>query len=94
MSTQSGCSFYYGAEGGIRRAGVSKGYSAAFAPALPDRPVDMIYLCCPNNPTGTTLSRAELAKWVAYARENDAVILFDAAYAAYITEPDVPRSIY
>ena len=65
-----------------------------FAPALPDRPADMIYLCCPNNPTGTTLSRAELAKWVAYARENDAVILFDAAYAAYITEPDVPRSIY
>ena len=65
-----------------------------FAPSLPDRPVDMIYLCCPNNPTGTTLSRAELAKWVSYARENDAVILFDAAYAAYITEPDVPHSIY
>ena len=65
-----------------------------FAPALPDRPVDMVYLCCPNNPTGTTLSRAELTKWVNYARENDAVILFDAAYAAYITEPDIPRSIY
>jgi LL-diaminopimelate aminotransferase len=65
-----------------------------FAPALPDRPVDMIYLCCPNNPTGTTLSRDELKKWVNYARENEAVILFDAAYAAYITEPDVPRSIY
>ncbi|MBQ7515593.1 MAG: LL-diaminopimelate aminotransferase [Schwartzia sp.] len=65
-----------------------------FAPSLPETPVDMIYLCCPNNPTGTTLSRAELAKWVDYARKNDAVILFDAAYAAYITEPDVPRSIY
>ncbi len=65
-----------------------------FAPALPETRADMIYLCCPNNPTGTTLSRAELAKWVAYARENDAVILFDAAYAAYITEPDVPHSIY
>ena len=65
-----------------------------FAPALPDRRADMIYLCCPNNPTGTTLSRNELQKWVGYARENDAVILFDAAYAAYITEPDVPRSIY
>ena len=65
-----------------------------FAPSLPTEHVDMIYLCCPNNPTGTTLSRSELEKWVHYAQENDAVILFDAAYAAYITEPDVPRSIY
>ncbi len=65
-----------------------------FSPALPDRPADMIYLCCPNNPTGTTLSRQDLKRWVDYARENDAVILFDAAYAAYITEPDIPRSIY
>ncbi|WP_303839678.1 LL-diaminopimelate aminotransferase [Selenomonas ruminantium] len=65
-----------------------------FAPALPPERVDMIYLCCPNNPTGTTLSRTELKKWVDYARENEAVILFDAAYAAYITEDDVPRSIY
>lgn len=65
-----------------------------FTPELPKQKVDMIYLCCPNNPTGTTLSRAALTKWVAYARENEAVILFDAAYAAYITEDDVPRSIY
>ena len=65
-----------------------------FAPELPDEKVDMVYLCCPNNPTGTTLSRKELTKWVDYARNNDAVILFDAAYAAYITEKDVPRSIY
>lgn len=65
-----------------------------FTPELPKEHVDMIYLCCPNNPTGTTLSREALTKWVAYAKENDAVILFDAAYAAYITEPDVPRSIY
>lgn len=65
-----------------------------FAPSLPTEKVDMIYLCCPNNPTGTTLSREELTKWVNYAKENDAVILFDAAYAAYITEDDVPRSIY
>lgn len=65
-----------------------------FAPALPQKRVDMIYLCCPNNPTGTTLSRTELQKWVDYARENQSVILFDAAYAAYITEDDVPRSIY
>ncbi|MBQ1509607.1 MAG: LL-diaminopimelate aminotransferase [Selenomonadaceae bacterium] len=65
-----------------------------FAPELPDEKVDMVYLCCLNNPTGTTLSRKELTKWVDYARNNDAVILFDAAYAAYITEKDVPRSIY
>lgn len=65
-----------------------------FAPELPKEHVDMIYLCCPNNPTGTTLSRQELTKWVNYARENQSVILFDAAYAAYITEDDVPRSIY
>lgn len=65
-----------------------------FSPAPPDEKVDMIYLCCPNNPTGTTLSREALAAWVAYARENEAVILFDAAYAAYITEENVPRSIY
>lgn len=65
-----------------------------FAPELPSEHVDMIYLCCPNNPTGTTLSRTELKKWVDYARKNHSVILFDAAYAAYITEDDVPRSIY
>jgi len=65
-----------------------------FAPALPKEKVDLIYLCCPNNPTGTTLSRAELKQWVDYAKENEAVLLFDAAYAAYITEKDVPRSIY
>lgn len=65
-----------------------------FAPPLPEERVDIIYLCCPNNPTGTTLSRAELTKWVNYARENEAIILFDAAYAAYITESDIPRSVY
>ncbi len=65
-----------------------------FAPELPKEKVDLIYLCCPNNPTGTTLSRAELKQWVDYAKENEAILLFDAAYAAYITEKDVPRSIY
>lgn len=65
-----------------------------FSPELPNERVDMIYLCCPNNPTGTTLSKEELTKWVKYAKDNKSVILFDAAYAAYITEDDVPRSIY
>lgn len=65
-----------------------------FVPALPDHPTDMIYLCYPNNPTGTTLKREELEKWVAYARENHSLLLYDAAYEAYITQTDVPHSIY
>ena len=65
-----------------------------FSPEPPAEKVDMVYLCSPNNPTGTVLSKAALEKWVAYAKENDAVILYDAAYAAYITEENVPRSIY
>ena len=65
-----------------------------YRPALPAEPVELIYLCSPNNPTGTTLSRDELTKWVEYARETGAVILFDVAYRAFITGDDVPRSIY
>lgn len=65
-----------------------------FIPALPEKRPDIIYLCFPNNPTGTTLSREELARWVCYARENKCLILFDAAYEAYIREKDVPHSIY
>ena len=65
-----------------------------FVPALPAKKVDAIYLCYPNNPTGTTLSKAELKKWVDYALQNDALILFDAAYEAFIHESDVPHSIY
>ncbi len=63
-------------------------------PDLPQTGVDLIYLCFPNNPTGMTLLREELKRWVDYARENRAVILFDAAYEAYIREEDVPHSIY
>jgi LL-diaminopimelate aminotransferase len=65
-----------------------------FDPALPDKPVDLIYLCSPNNPTGAVMSRASLAKWIAYAREHEAVILFDAAYEAFIREPGQVHSIY
>ncbi|WP_182188384.1 LL-diaminopimelate aminotransferase [Pectinatus frisingensis] len=65
-----------------------------FVPKIPKQHVDMIYICCPNNPTGTTLTREQLAKWIEYARQNDAVILYDAAYAYYITEADIPRTIY
>ncbi|WP_196594900.1 LL-diaminopimelate aminotransferase [Pectinatus sottacetonis] len=65
-----------------------------FVPAIPDKHVDMIYICCPNNPTGTTLSKQQLTKWVQYAQENNAIILYDAAYAYYIMEENVPRTIY
>ena len=65
-----------------------------FIPQIPDRRIDIIYLCYPNNPTGTTLTKAELKKWVDYALANDTLIFFDAAYEAYIREDDVPHSIY
>jgi LL-diaminopimelate aminotransferase len=65
-----------------------------FQPALPDRHVDVVYLCYPNNPTGAVASRDALRGWVRYAREHDAIILYDAAYEAYIRTDDVPHSIY
>ncbi len=65
-----------------------------FVPELPQRTPDIIYICCPNNPTGTTLKKDELQKWVDYANEKKAVIIYDAAYEAYIAEEDVPHSIY
>lgn len=65
-----------------------------FVPELPKEIPDLIYLCVPNNPTGTTLTREQLKVWVDYANENGAVILYDAAYEAYIAEKEVPHSIY
>ncbi len=65
-----------------------------FSPALPGRPVDLIYLCYPNNPTGAVLTHESLGAWVDYARRHQAVILYDAAYEAYIRDPDVPHSIF
>lgn len=65
-----------------------------FVPSLPEEPVDLIYLCLPNNPTGTVLNKEELSRWVNYARENKSIILFDAAYEAYIQEDNIPHSIY
>jgi LL-diaminopimelate aminotransferase len=85
-----------GADEGGRYAGIE--YLActeenSFLPDLPDRPVDLIYLCSPNNPTGIVAPRDELQKWVDWARANDAIILFDAAYERFITE-DLPHSIF
>lgn len=65
-----------------------------FVPSLPKEKVDLIYLCFPNNPTGTTISREELKTWVDYARENKALILFDAAYESFIQDDSLPKSIY
>jgi len=65
-----------------------------FVPAIPTEKVDLVYLCYPNNPTGATATRAQLEAWVAYARKHGTIILYDAAYEAFIGDPDVPRSIY
>ena len=65
-----------------------------FVPKIPNRRVDVIYLCYPNNPTGMVITKSELRKWVNYALKNDALILYDAAYQAYIQDEDIPHSIY
>jgi len=65
-----------------------------YVPAIPSVATDLIYLCFPNNPTGAVATRAQLAAWVAYAKQNQALILFDSAYEAYIRDPDIPHSIY
>ncbi|MEM7456288.1 MAG: LL-diaminopimelate aminotransferase [Planctomycetota bacterium] len=65
-----------------------------FQPALPEGHVDLIYLCYPNNPSGAVATRETLQQWVDYARENQAIIFFDAAYVAYISDPDIPHSIF
>lgn len=65
-----------------------------FIPELPKEQVDLIYLCFPNNPTGTILKKEDLKKFVDYAKENKSIILFDAAYEAFITEDGIPHSIY
>src|SRR5207247_9823757 len=65
-----------------------------FLPALPDRRVDLIYLCYPHNPTGAVMTREALQRWVDYARAHEATILYDAAYEAYLRDAAVPHSIY
>jgi LL-diaminopimelate aminotransferase len=65
-----------------------------YVPAPPSEPVDLIYLCFPNNPTGAVATREQLTQWVAYAKKHQAIILFDAAYEAYVRTPGIPRSIY
>lgn len=65
-----------------------------FVAQIPDKKIDIIYLCYPNNPTGTVITREQLQKWVEYALRNKSLIMYDAAYEAYIQDPDIPHSIY
>jgi LL-diaminopimelate aminotransferase len=65
-----------------------------FVPEPPTQHVDLVYLCFPNNPTGAVASREQLSRWVDYAREHETLLVFDAAYEAYISRPDIPRSIF
>lgn len=65
-----------------------------FIPEIPKKKVDIVFLCFPNNPTGSTVSKQELKKWVDYALKNKTIILFDAAYESYISDPDLPHTIY
>ena len=65
-----------------------------FVPSLPEQRADIIYLCYPNNPTGYVLTRGQLAEWVNYARAHQSIIIYDAAYEAFIQDPDIPHSIY
>ena len=69
-------------------------YENDFIPELTQEIPDIIYLCFPNNPTGTVISKEELARWVKYAKENNSIILYDAAYEAFITEENIPHTIY
>jgi LL-diaminopimelate aminotransferase len=73
---------------------LSCGPENGFVPAIPDHPVDLLYLCYPNNPTGAVATRAQLEAWVQYALKHGTTILYDAAYEAFIQDPAVPRSIY
>jgi LL-diaminopimelate aminotransferase len=68
--------------------------AGGFVPQPPDEPVDIVYLCFPNNPTGAVATKQSLTEWIDYAQKNKAVILFDAAYEEYISDPEIPHSIY
>lgn len=72
----------------------AEGAEISFTPQIPNQHLDIIYLCYPNNPTGAVISRAELQKWVDYALREKAIIMYDAAYEAYIQHADIPHSIY
>ena len=92
MTGRTGDSLKNGTYQGLTYLAINEGNN--FLPELPEKKVDILYLCFPNNPTGATINKAELKKWVDYALQNKSLILFDAAYEAFIQDNDIPHSIY
>jgi len=92
MTGRTGDSLKNGTYQGLTYLAINEGNN--FLPKLPEKKVDILYLCFPNNPTGATINKTELKKWVDYALQNKSLILFDAAYEAFIQDNDIPHSIY
>ncbi len=92
MTGRTGNSLENGTYQGLTYLAINEGNN--FLPELPEKKVDILYLCFPNNPTGATINKAELKNWVDYALQNKSLILFDAAYEAFIQDNDIPHSIY
>ncbi len=92
MTGNTGDALENGTYQGLTYLAINEGNN--FLPELPEKKVDILYLCFPNNPTGATISKEELKKWVDYALQNKSLILFDAAYEAFIQDNDIPHSIY
>jgi len=92
MTGRTGDSLENGTYQGLTYLAINEGNN--FLPELPEKKIDILYLCFPNNPTGATINKAELKKWVDYALQNKSLILFDAAYEAFIQDNDIPHSIY
>ena len=92
MTGRTGDALENGTYKGLTYLAINEGNN--FLPELPEKKVDILYLCFPNNPTGATINKAELKKWVDYALQNKSLILFDAAYEAFIQDNDIPHSIY
>ncbi len=92
MTGRTGNAFENGTYEGLTYLAINEGNN--FLPELPEKKVDILYLCFPNNPTGATITKEELKKWVDYALQNKSLILFDAAYEAFIQDNNIPHSIY
>jgi len=92
MTGRTGDALENGTYQGLTYLAINEGNN--FLPKLPEKKVDILYLCFPNNPTGATITKEELGKWVDYALQNKSLILFDAAYEAFIQDNDIPHSIY
>ena len=92
MTGRTGKSLHNGTYEGLTYLAINENNN--FLPEIPTNKVDILYLCFPNNPTGATITKEELKKWVDYAKKNNSLILFDAAYEAFIQDKDIPHSIY